>query len=677
MRRTNRVLVVVAWTLVLVVSMVGSVAAGGTAATETDPTVSTPATNTSAVAADATQTDDTIVQTNRYALLPDRPGSVQVTITYDVPDRVQSLETQFRTAGTVTDTDGFNRINETAYEWDESTATASLTVRYDVNETTSRTGPEAADGRYLFADVGEWALFKQFPTRTGWRYSGGDTPVTIDRRSETAGPGAAGDRLVYLGGVSTVERSQSGQTFRLVIPEAADLEEPPEAILTSLANASQSLQIGDRDESVTGFAAPTGRVEWGVRGLAYGGSEFWVRDFEPLDEPANVWLHEYVHTRQEFRTTAETRWLTEATAQYYAAQLTLEQERIGFEAYRRYLGGGERSTYDDVVLATPSTWTANANYVKGALAAGRLDVTLRTATNRTGTLEGVVRELNRGSQPVTQAAFLGAVETTGGAEGRATAAELSATSEPVSMWDQRTQSRLFQPVPARITYALPAGPEGYRASGPYRNATVPATPVRLAAGERLTVDTVVSNAGGEAGAYNATLTVDGRAVASATGELAAESERTVRLSHTFDRPGEYTLGAGEETATVVVEEPAEPTVSNVSVDRERVRAGDSVRVTATVRNDASVPANGSVAFTRDGEPVTTRAVTLSPGASTELSVTVDLPTAGTVRLGAGTAAPVAVTVVAPTTGTSAGSGPGFTAALAVLAALAALLARRR
>ena len=677
MRRTDSGWVAGAWVLLLVVSMVGSGVAGGAAAAETDATASAPATNTSAVAADATQTDDTIVQTNRYALLPDRPGSVRVTVTYDIPDRVQSLETQFRTAGTVTDTDGFERVNETAYEWDGSTATASLTVRYDVNETTSRTGPEAADGRYLFADVGEWALFKRFPTRTGWRYSGGDTPVTIDRRSETAGPGAVGDRLVYLGEVSTVERTADGQTIRLVVPEAADLAEPPEAILASLTNASRSLQVGDRDERVVGFAAPTGRVEWGVRGLAYGGSEFWVRDFEPLDEPANVWLHEYVHTRQAFRTTAETRWLTEATAQYYAAQLTLEQERIGFEAYRRYLAAGERSTYDDVVLATPSTWTANANYVKGALAAGRLDVALRAATNRTETLEGVVRDLNRETQPVSQTAFLDAVETVGGADGRATAAGLSEASEPVSMWDQRTQSRLFQPVPARMSYALPSGAEGYRASGPYRNDTVSSTPVRLAAGERLTVDTVVENTGGEAGAYNATLTVDGRAVASATGELDAESERTVPLSYTFDRPGEYTLGAAGETVTVVVEEPAEPTVTDVRVDRERVRAGDSVRVTATVRNDAAVPANGSVAFTRDGEPVTARTVTLSPGTSTELAVTVDLTTAGTARLGAGTAEPVTVSVVAPTTGTSAGSGPGFTAAAAVLAALSALLARRR
>jgi len=685
MRRTDRGWAAGACTLLLVV--VGTAVAGGAAApsapepagqaTFSESTASATATSLMASGTNATQTDDAIVRTNRYALTPDRPGSVQVTLRYDIPDRVRSLETRLLSAATVTDVDGFTRVNDTTYEWDESTSSASITVRYDVNETTTRTGPEAADGRYLFTDVGEWALFSGFRTRTNW-VTPQSNPVGFERRSETAGPGAVGERLVYLGAVSTTERTQNGQTFRLVVPEAAQLSESPEAILDSLTNASRTLRIGDRDETVVAFAAPTGRIEWAVRGLAYGGSEFWVRDFERLDEPSNVWLHEYVHTRQAFQTTAETRWLTEATAQYYAATLTLEQERIDFETYRRYLAAGEHSTYDEVVLSAPPTWTANADYVKGALAAGRLDVALRAATNRTGTLEGVLWELNHGTQPVSQTAFLGAVENAGGAGPRATATEITETSESLSMWDQRTQSRLFGTLPAQVGYSLPAGADGYRASGPYRNDTVAAAPVRLATGERLTVATVVSNIGGESGAYNATLTVDDRVVASATGQLDADSERTVPLAHTFERAGEYTLGVGEETVTVVVEEPAEPTVSNVSVDRARVRAGESVRVTATVRNDAAVPANGTVAFTRDGEPVTARAVTLAPGAKTELSATVALPTAGTVRLGAGSAEPSTVTVVATTESeTSSAGGPGFTASVTVFAALLALLARRR
>ena len=659
-----------ALTLVVIVSMTGSAAAaqvGVVSDAGTDQSLD------GVAAAGATQTDDTVVQTKRYALTPDRPGSVRVTVSYELPDQMRSLQTRLKNNGTVTGTDGFERVNETTYEWDESTATPSLTLTYDPNETTSTTGPGSADGRYLFADVGEWALFRQF--RVDVEYGFTKPRPSFERRAQTVGPGTIGDRVVFLGELSTTERTANGQTFQLVVPEAAELREPPAAILASLTNASQSLRIGDRDEDVTVFAAPTNRVEWALRGLATGDSEFWVRDFERVDEPANIWVHEYVHTRQAFETTEETRWLTEATAQYYAALLTFEQGRIDFEAFQRELARGERSTYDDVVLATPSTWTSDANYFKGALAAGRIDLALRAATNQSNTLEAVVRELNGESGLVTRVEFLDAVAATGGDEPRATAAETTETSESLSMWDQRNHSRLFGIVSAQIGYALPAAADGYRASGPYRNDTLSSTPVRLATGERLTVDTVVSNIGGEAGAYNATLTVDNRAVASVAGELDAESEQTIPLSHTFDKAGEYTLGVGKETVTVVVGPPAEPTVTGVRVDSSRVRAGDSAVVTATVRNDGAVPANGTVIFTRDGEPVTRRTVALAPGASRELSADIELPMFGMVQLGAGDAAPVAVTVVASPDElieVSSGSGAGFTPTAAVLAALTTL-----
>jgi len=682
-------------TLLVLVSAAGSAVAVQPTATDQRSTVESqspaeaqPATEALSTAqsptasravADASQSGDTIVQTQRYERLRDQPGQIRVRITYDIPDRVQSLETRLLEDGRVTSFDGFNRVNSTTYEWDGTSDRATVTLRYNPNETTTKTGPEAAAGRYLFADTGEWALVKQFRTRAGWTYTQtGDGPVTLDRRLRTAGPGATGERLVYLGDVRTVERTQNGQRFRLLVPERADLAESPEAILDSVTNASASLRVGDRDESVVAIAAPTGAVDWGVRGLAYGGSEFWVRDFERLDEPDNVWLHEYVHTRQDFEPTGETRWLTEATAQYYAALLTLEQDRITFEEFRRHLAAGERSTYSDIVLADRSTWTANANYVKGALATGRIDESIRAATNRSGTFERTFRRLNDADGQVTQRVFLDAVARTGGSAPRARADEYTTTAVSLSMWDQGTHGRLFGVVPARLDYALPGGTDGYSVDGPYRNGTVSSTPVRLATGETLTVAAVVSNAGGEAGAYNATLTVDGATVDSATGQLAAESERTVRLSHTFERAGEYTLGVGEETVPVVVEPPAQPTVTGVTVDTERARKGDSAVVTATVGTDALVPANGTVGFTRDGETVARRTATVAPGASTELSATVGLPTAGEIRLGAGSATPVTVTVVEDTPGaTTGGSGAGFTAGLAVLALLSTLLARRR
>jgi len=573
MRGPHHGWVAVSVAVFLVVSMAGTAVAVPVAIDQPDSAGD--GQSSVAPAANATQTDDAIVQTERYALTPDRPGQVRVRLSYDIPDRVQSLETTLPAETRVTGTDGFSRVNETVYQLDDGATSASIELRYNPNETTQRTGPEAASGQYLDVDAGEWALFRQLGVRSAWSYSGSSSdPVTFERRTRTAGPGVAGDNLVYLGSVTTTERTENGQTFRLAVPERAELAESPDSILDSLTNASGSFRVGDRDEDVVVVAAPTTQVEWAVRGATLG-SDFWVRDFERLDEAS------------------------------------------------------ERSAYDDVVLAEPSTWTRNANYFKGALAAGRIDLALRASTNRSATLEETVRELNGLDSRVTQTRFLRAIERAGGAESRATAGAATETSESLSMWDQATHSRLFGVVPAQVGYALPNATDGYRASGPYRNETVSATPVRLATGETLTVDTVVSNTGGKAGAYNATLTVDGTAVTSATGEIAAESERTVRLAHSFERAGEYTLGAGEERVTVVVEPPAEPTVSGVSVDSQRVQRGWRPRPVGSHRPS-----------------------------------------------GAGAADPVTVTVVAPTTGTTGGSGAGFTVPAAVLAVALAVLARR-
>ena len=624
-------------------------------------------------------TDDTIDLTQSYALTPERPGEVEVTLAYEIPDRVTELESTLPPNATVTDADGFDSVNETVYEWDGRSQTATITLRFDPNETAERTGREAASGNYLFADAGEWALFRRVRTGAAWRYTGGSDPVTLERSATTDGPGVTGNNIVYLGAVSTVERTANGQTFRLVVPEAASLAESPDDILDSLSNASGSLQVGHRDETVVAIAAPTDGVEWAVRGLELGGSDFFVRDSERLDTPSNVWLHEYVHTRQSFSTTSETRWLTEGTAVYYGAQLSLEQDRITFEEFSEFLDDGERAAYDDVVLAQPPTWVDTAHYVKGPLAVGGIDEAMRAETNRTGTFEQTFRRLNDADGRVTQTQFLDAVESAGGPDSRATAAEYTETAAALSMWDRRTHSNLFGQLPANVGYALPANASGYRVGGPYRNATAEATPLSLATGETLTVDSVVRNTGGTDGPYNATLTVDGRVVATQNGTVEAESERTVPLSHTFDSAGTYTVGVGEERLTVSVEPAAEPTVTDLSVAPDSVRRGGETTLSATVGNDAAVPANGTVVFTRNGEAIAQRVVTLAPGASTELSVPVALSEAGEIRLGAGSQS-VTVTVVEPTASPSVPSsadGPGFTATLAVFVLVLTLWTRRR
>jgi PKD repeat protein len=88
------------------------------------------------------------------------------------------------------------------------------------------------------------------------------------------------------------------------------------------------------------------------------------------------------------------------------------------------------------------------------------------------------------------------------------------------------------------------------------------------------------------------------------------------------------------------------TAEDVSLNRSRVPASTPVEVTATVRNDGKVDGETNVRFTRDGELVTARAVTLDAGESTTVSFTTQFDSTGphTVRV-AGTQKNV--TVVEP------------------------------
>ncbi|MFU1780901.1 CARDB domain-containing protein [Haloarcula japonica] len=647
----------------------------------------------------ATQTSDgdVIQQTQTYARVPEQPGEVEVTLTYEVPDRVIDLETHVPAEATVTETDGFERVNESVYEWDETTDTATISYRTNPNRTIEKSGPEGAEGRYLSVDTGDWALLTRSLTPTRWRYTGQD-PVRYNRTLRTAGPGAAGEEIVYLGEVATFEETAHNQTFTLAVPERATMTASPISVLDSMANASNALRVGDRDEQVFVVAAPSEAVDWGVEGYQIGDADMWVQSGQSLDTANNVWLHEYVHSRQAYETTRETRWTVEGWATYYAAVLTLEQDRIGFDEFRTQLAAGGRPVYSDVALTDRSSWTSDANYRKGALVAGRADVHIRSATDRNKTLQTVFQSLNGYRDPVTQSQFLTEIEAAGGASVRNTTATETETTATVAMWNEATHQRLFGAIPARIGYSLPPvdRADAYRADSLYRSdAPVGGNePIRLATNETLAVDAVVENAGGEAGAYNVSLAVNETVVATKQGQIEPGERTDVAMTHTFTDPGRYVISVDGDTVTVVVTEPAAASVTDVTASPREVRQGDRVDVTATVANDNEIPGTTVVEFRRNDAVFAEQRLYLPPQTTTTVARTVTLNEPGTVSLSAGdgrTTTTVDVVVSTETaaststptgmrtdTQTTAGEGDGFTALVAGLAVLlAALLARHR
>ena len=588
---------------------------------------------TSEGATQATTEWENVTITQEYRLQPDDPGQIEVTATVTFPDIVTEFEIAVPWQGAVTDTGGFESTVSRRYEWTGKSNEATITYDLDVNETVRGTGPERGSGRFLYADTGSWALVRppdlEFVSGR-FETTDDEVDVGIDHR-RTVADGAVGDLVAYLGPHETYTRTAHGQTFELVVPEAASMTAEPDAVLAAFANASAEFRVGDRDERVFTVAAPTS-VEWAVLGLQTWDSDMWVRADEPIETADNTWLHEYVHTRQRLNTTNATEWLIEATATYHATELALEADLTDFHGFEDVLARGERSYYDDVVLADQSTWTGNAEYDKGGLVAGELDRLIRLATTRSSHFETVFGDLNDDTV-IDHDRFLRTVERIANESVAATADRYLTSDATPTTWTPTQHEAAFGATPAAFTYELASGSEAYRIDGPYRNVSSDDIG-RLAVNETLTVPISVSNVGGSTGTFDVPLTVDGTVVSRATGRLEANESTTAELSHTFEQPGTYSVGIGDDVTTVEVTEPVAAVVESVAADRPTLDEPGDVTLSATVVNSRDFPATATLSFTRNGTTVAERTVSIGPGETRTVEATVSLSDAGRYELGA-------------------------------------------
>ena len=656
--------------LVLTSTAPAAVAAGA----DTAPTGSTPLADAPTVdsAAAASVSGPTIRVNTTLALTPNEPGSIGVVQTFSLPSEVTGLRVSLDSSATVTESRGFDRESGRTWAWDGETSDPTLRYRKSANKTSQATGPMGADGSYLFVDTGPWALVRSPNIGLKWRYRGSQ-PISVRRQSQAAGEGAVGGSTAFLGPHTEYTRRANGQTFRLVVPEAADLANRPGRVLRGLANASGTMQVGSRDAEVFAVAAPATGTRWAVQGLQVGSHDFWVRDSQSVTSVGNAWLHEYVHTRQSFNTADSGRWFTEASATWYAALLSLD-EGATVTDLQRFLSRGESSPQAEAVLADPGSWQNNANYWKGGLVLGELDRRIRAESDRSTSLQSAFRSLNGRAEPVENADILRAVGAVATSSTRRATDRFTTSSSAPETWTSRAHREAFGSEPAQMQVTFTPATD-LRYAGAYRSGTVE-QPRTLAAGERLVADAAVRNVGDATGEYRLVLRVADEPVATGTGTLAPGETATHDLNYRFAEPGSYTVSIGGERFEVTVREPASPTVTALSVDRSTARVNSTVTATATVENTESVPGNRTVTFTRDGNSVAERTVTLGPGESTTVSTTVRLSEPGPVDLGAGERA-VTVEVRERALGPSNVPGPGFgvPAAIAAVAVLAGLFRR--
>ncbi|MGM0371196.1 MAG: hypothetical protein ACQEQJ_01665 [Halobacteriota archaeon] len=578
--------------LVLVLLLVGSLVVAPVGA-------STPATGTDQATQSAlTASEDEIVRTFTFSLTPGEPGVVDVRMQFAVPDPVFELETSVPERATVTDTNGFSADGTGNYTWNGETASPSISLALDANRTgqyhykPGRAEPDTESG-LMFVDTGDWALVSVPSTSVWWRYRGTTRP-TFETRTEVADSGVAGDRMVYLGPHSTTTRDIGDQTVSLVVPDAATLESEPESILDTIEAGERALPPSPVERSLL-VAAPTS-VEWGPYGLAQQ-TDAWVRADQSVSDPNNVWVHEFVHLRQDFETTTDTRWIREAMPEYYAAALTLDQGRIDFETFAEHLERGTNARYDETVLSRPDTWGSLANYVKGALVYGTIDYRIRATTDRTRSARQLFAAMNAHEGPIDQA-FLDAELAELG--GETIAEELDrfiTTTRTPSMWAAQDHETAFGASPPVFVTDVNAPIE---ITGPYRNTSVTGSIPTLVPGERISIPVTITNDGGTTGAYEVPLTVDGVPVANATGTLDSGENANHRLSYTVEQIGTSQLAVGTKGWTVEVAEPEPPVVTDLEATPTTIRPGESVTLTVAIANPGDRPATGTVTPRLDG-----------------------------------------------------------------------------
>ncbi len=362
---------------------------------------------TTPMSADVTAAEGDLHQRIRFELTPQEPGSVTVTVTYDPSSDVRQFVTAPVEGAQVRSVDGLVRNEEDngwRYEWDGTTPEPTITYTVG-NSTRSNWGLDAVD-------VGDWALVKPDPPRAAfysrsdeqWVYSYEDPDDRITAETSASTDYHFAGRYLFLGDHEVRRVSRDGVTVTAVVPGAADLAVPAADTIDLVFHASR-LDVGARDESVTMFYAPTPLAQFG---LSDGDAAFWVG----ATRSDSIYIHEYVHTRQDYTPAPSMEWFDEASADYFEFRLYLETNESTYDGFYRTMN----RSVEGVVLSNPETYGSEniGDYVEGRRLLAALDHKIRTATDKRRSLADVVRRMNDHEDELTYDEFVAIVEDVSG-----------------------------------------------------------------------------------------------------------------------------------------------------------------------------------------------------------------------------------------------------------------------
>ena len=233
-------------------------------------------------------------------------------------------------------------------------------------------------------------------------------PPSLRTVDDEPGHGVVGfGEWALVGAVETATVPIDGTTLTVVVPKGRDVDPDRKAGFLETFAGPYSL-APNAEETVVLVSVPNALPN---EGLMYPDDRGYVTIEAFWDGDAHsVWIHEYVHARQDFRTADDMEWFREASARYLSYRFMEEQYEGVTEAdVRTELSFG--SEYEGVVLSNRTTWEGTvANYHAGARLLAAVDAEIRDESGGERTLVDVFRAMNVESEPVTVERFVTLVE---------------------------------------------------------------------------------------------------------------------------------------------------------------------------------------------------------------------------------------------------------------------------
>lgn len=192
------------------------------------------------------------------------------------------------------------------------------------------------------------------------------------------------------------------------------------------------------------------------------------------------------------------------------------------------------------------------------------------------------------------------------------------------------------PIPQGMP-AMPSGvmqppfPGGYQQAGmpKFSVSNLTITPSKVKVGEPVNISVIVSNNGMQTGKYSVVLRIGGVVENITDITLPPGASQTASFTVIKDTPGDYYVdidGIGGFFTAIPLAPPFF-TVSNFSINPERVRQGQPVTISATVTNTGELPGSHTLILRIKGLAESQQEVTLSPGKSqnVEFQIAKDTP----------------------------------------------------